>query len=153
VDSQLWAGVEQTAERPTLGVTRADIASGLARMARNDPLLAEALAVNEAWEPGFSAKLVGAAEVLVAHRPAVDDWLPAETRVKDALLIAIDNADTRLVLDVALPHERALAAALQELLDAMERFHCYAGPVERRDLRRIHPPPRPPIPPGGHRGF
>jgi len=149
----VWAGVEQTAERPTLGVTRADIASGLARMARNDTLLAEALAVNEAWDPGFSAKIVAAAEVLVAHRPAVDDWMPPASRVKDALMIAIDNADTRLVLDVALPHERALAPVLQDLLDAMERFHENAGPIERRDLRRIHPPPRPPVPPGGLRPY
>ncbi len=121
--------------------TRADIALALVDFVRDDRVLAEALAVNEAWESGYVGRLLAFAEVLASQQDW-DDPFSLRPNTRDSVSQAVGNANPRAALERSSGHGcTEMGDALMVLLEAQARFHSVANELERRGLRRIPPLP------------
>ena len=121
--------------------TRADIALALVDFVRDDRGLAEALAVNEAWDSGYVGRLLAYAEVLASQEERDDPFSPCSDS-RDSVSRAVGNANPRAALErSSARHTSEMVAALMELLEAQAKFHSVTVALERRGLRRV--PPRP----------
>lgn len=121
--------------------TRAAIALALVDFVRDDRVLAEALAVNEAWESGYVGRLLAYSEVLASQQDWDDPFSPRPD-IREMVSRAVGNANPRAALERSSSRETTeMGAALMVLLEAQARFHSVASELERRGLRRIPPLP------------
>lgn len=106
----------------------------------SDPVLAGAIAVQEAWQSGYVGRLLASAEVLAAAWNN-DFGIPEPTMsATDAVRRAVENANPSKALgNASRPLTYETREALIDLLQAQASFHLRAGGLERRGLRRTPP--------------
>jgi hypothetical protein len=123
-----------TTERPL--IARVDLAKALDELVADDGRLAGALALCEAWEPGYLGHLITRAEILAAHDAELDT--PGlHARAIAIVQRVLRDPDPRQVAErsgaAASP---AAIAALRQMLGSRAYFHEATDELERRGLRR-----------------
>jgi hypothetical protein len=123
-----------THQRPLIG--RVDLAKALEELVADDGRLAGALALREAWEPGYLGRILTRAEVLVAAE--VDtDVRGVSARARAIVARVLDDPDPKAVAERsgAAPTPAAIAA-LRQMLESRAYFHEATDELERRGVRR-----------------
>ena len=123
-----------TTDRPL--ITRVDLAKALEELVADDGRLAGALALCEAWEPGYLGQVLARAEVLAANDAELR-VAGLHTRAVAIVQRVLRDPDPRQVADrsgaAASP---AAVAALRQMLATRAYFHEATEELERRGLRR-----------------
>jgi hypothetical protein len=117
-------------------IARVDLAKALDELVADDGRLAGALALCEAWEPGYLGRIISRAEVLAANDTEADT--PGlQARAIAIVQRVLRDPDPRQVAErsgaVASP---AAVDALRKMLGTRTYFHEATDELERRGLRR-----------------
>ena len=119
---------------PLIG--RVDLAKALEELVADDGRLAGALALCEAWEPGYLGRILTRAEVLVANDVEVQ-IADVHMRAVAVVARALSDPDPRAVAErsgaVAKPEA---IVALRQMLGSRAYFHEATDELERRTHRR-----------------
>ena len=126
-----------TPQQPLIG--RVDLAKALDELVADDGRLAGALALCEAWEPGYLGRILTRAEVLAAADQQRDHMLGTDVRTRAVTTVqqVLLDPDPKAVAErsgaVASP---AAVTALRQLLESRAYFHEATDELERRAARR-----------------
>lgn len=117
---------------------RGELAKALDDLVHDDRRLAEALAMCEAWETGYVARLLSDAEHIALHQSC--DGSPALCADR-AVQMAVEQAAPRRRVERAgiTPTPEAVQALL-DLVERRARFHEESWPLDRRAQPRTPPP-------------
>jgi hypothetical protein len=131
-----------THQRPLIG--RVDLAKALEELVADDGRLAGALALCEAWEPGYLGRILTRAEVLVAADADVDVDVGVDVTGLSGRALAIvqkvlRDPDPKAVAERsgAAPTPEAIEA-LRQMLQSRAWFHEATDELERRGMRRAN---------------
>jgi hypothetical protein len=123
-----------TFEQPL--IARVDLAKALEELVADDGRLAGALALCEAWEPGYLGQLITRAEVLAAN-DAEPEIVGVHARAVAIVQRVLRDPDPRQLAERSgASASPAAVAALRQMLGSRAYFHEATDELERRGLRR-----------------